>query len=150
MLKINKLKPHTGLAKPSGVYRKDAACQSLLVCLRTDMSICQSNVVPYRVTSGYHRYEQTKQELPSGRSCVLPESVRCTWHAIALPRPESPTIRHIRNGQKVIAPGDYRIPSALHSAHQFRSIQGNVRRLAVYISFQLAITYSPVFLRSSS
>ena len=35
------------------------------------MSICQSNVVPYRVTSGYHRYEQTKQELPSeAQLCV--------------------------------------------------------------------------------
>ncbi len=180
------------------------------------MSIYQSNIGPYRVTTGCQRYQKTagcvqeseragaatarprKTALPrtrrgdeavpaplnalctrarqnsrQGRSCVSPESRDYERESPRLySSPSAPGLRLLLQGpnrQQItlsgtvrrqslllrsrwrgVFPADYCIPPALHSGHPFRSTQGNVRRSAVYISFQLSITKSPVFLRSSS
>ena len=88
------------------------------------------------------------------------ESVRC-WHAVAAPCarssnqstfPERSEGNHLCFARE----GEASFPAITAYRQRFTQVihfvprRGNVRRSAVYISFQLSITKSPVFLRSSS
>jgi hypothetical protein len=78
------------------------------VCLKTDMSICQSNIVPYRVTTGCQRYQKTA-------GCVQ-ESERA---GAATARPRKTAVPRTRLEDKAVpAPLNARCTRARHNRRQ--------------------------------